>query len=180
MTPGRSCVAKGKEKRAENQVTWDGFQLSPASKVQNSLQFSCLSQKGRGEGRQRGEVARWGGGSGWARWAGRQKGGVGHCIWARMSRMWGNTAVGVTPKRWMSSTTPSPDRTKAVSTPALTPQAMSVYTRSPMSRVCSLVKPVRSTASRAMSGSGLPMNLGRRPVARKSISHTLPQSGTEP
>ena len=49
MTPGRSCVAKGKEKRAENQVTWDGFQLSPASKVQNSLQFSCLSQKGRGE-----------------------------------------------------------------------------------------------------------------------------------
>lgn len=52
MTPGRSCVAKGKEKRAENQVTWDGFQLSPASKVQNSLQFSCLSQKGRGEGRQ--------------------------------------------------------------------------------------------------------------------------------
>ena len=31
-----------------------------------------------------------------------------------------------------------------------------------------------------MAGWGLPMTKGRRPVARKSISHTLPQSGTEP
>ena len=35
-------------------------------------------------------------------------------------------------------------------------------------------------ASSAISGSGLPMTLGLRPVARKSISHTEPQSGTEP
>lgn len=56
MTPGRSCVAKGKEKRAENQVTWDGFQLSPASKVQNSLKFSCLSILCKPEGEGRGEA----------------------------------------------------------------------------------------------------------------------------
>ena len=31
-----------------------------------------------------------------------------------------------------------------------------------------------------MAGWGLPMTRGRRPAARKSISQTLPQSGTEP
>ena len=41
-------------------------------------------------------------------------------------------------------------------------------------------KPVCSIASSAISGWGLPMNSGSRPVARCSISHTLPQSGTEP
>ncbi len=49
-----------------------------------------------------------------------------------------------------------------------------------MSRVSSFVQPQRSTERSAISGSGLPMNFGRRPVARKSISQTLPQSGTEP
>ena len=67
-----------------------------------------------------------------------------------------------------------------MSTPALTPQATSVYSRSPTTRVSAGGKPVRSMASRAMAGWGLPMTRGRRPVARKSISHTLPQSGTEP
>ena len=37
-----------------------------------------------------------------------------------------------------------------------------------------------ASASCTMAGRGLPRNSGRRPVARVSISHTLPQSGTEP
>ena len=41
-------------------------------------------------------------------------------------------------------------------------------------------KPVRSMASLAISGWGLPMKVGSRPVAVVSIRHTLPQSGTEP
>lgn len=35
-------------------------------------------------------------------------------------------------------------------------------------------------ASLAISGWGLPMKVGSRPVAVVSIRHTLPQSGTEP
>ena len=67
-----------------------------------------------------------------------------------------------------------------LSMPALTAQAMSVYSRSPMSTACSGGKPVSASASCTMAGRGLPRNSGRRPVARVSISHTLPQSGTEP
>ena len=57
---------------------------------------------------------------------------------------------------------------------------MAVYSRSPSSTAASGGYPVRSSASRTMAGRGLPMNSGSRPVARCSISHTLPQSGTEP
>ena len=80
----------------------------------------------------------------------------------------------------MSAMVPSPDRTNTVSMPALTPQAMSVYSRSPSSTVCSGEKPVRSMASRAIWGLGLPMTVGSRPVAVVSMRQTLPQSGTEP
>ena len=64
--------------------------------------------------------------------------------------------------------------------PALTPLATSVYSLSPTITAWPGSKPVRSRASRAMAGWGLPMTRGLRPVARNSISHMLPQSGTEP
>ena len=80
----------------------------------------------------------------------------------------------------MSSRVPSPDSTKTLSIPAFTAQAMSVYSRSPSSTAASGGYPVPSSASRTMAGWGLPMNSGSRPVARCSISHTLPQSGTAP
>ena len=64
--------------------------------------------------------------------------------------------------------------------PALTPEAISVYSLSPTMTACSGGKPECSRASRAMAGWGLPMTWGWRPVARRSIPHTLPQSGTEP
>ena len=91
-----------------------------------------------------------------------------------------NTQVGHAPPPSKSARVPSPDRTKAVSIPAFTPEAMSVYSLSPTMRAASAGKPARSNASRAMAGWGLPITRGLRPVARYSISHTLPQSGTEP
>ena len=89
----------------------------------------------------------------------------------------GKIQVGLSVLACTSAMVASPLSTRAVSTPARRPQAMSVYRRSPTTRASSGAQPAACRAYCTMAGSGLPRNLGRRWVAVSIMLQMAPQSG---